>query len=161
MGMRYPQESLGSTLLLVERHGEYRRVFSRTTAPGLAEDDARGRVVGLGQDAALEVGEFTRGELTREVYGTEAHCHRVRLDAAEAAEAAAALGKLLGEEGMAVDVLLAHYFGEDQRFLADLMDDLDASRVSYGYLNTSEDGRVTYRPRQRLSRAARATLELV
>ena len=148
MSVVYPQESLGSTLLLVDRLGEYRRVFLRG-APHESE-----------ADPMLEVGEFTRGELTQDVYGAQTHYHCVRLSDEEVAEMSLALTETLATTQSTPEGLLADYFEEEQRFLADLMDDLDRWFVSYGYLNYEADGLVSYRSGASIN-TSRAALQLV
>lgn len=148
MKLGYPQESLGSTLLLIDRFGEYRRVFLRVEPHGSEAD------------IALEVGELTHGELTQDVYGTQAHYHCVHLRDDEVAEMSLALIEALATTQTTPEGLLAHYFGEGQRFLADLMDDLDRWFVSYGYLNHEEDGLVSYRSDASIN-ASRASLQLM
>ena len=59
----YPQESAGVTLLSCEHGGERRRVFARR------------------RGTRLEVGEFTRGPLTSELYDAPAHHHCIQLSA--------------------------------------------------------------------------------
>ena len=97
----YPQESAGVTLLSCEHGGERRRVFVRR------------------RGTRLEVGEFTRGPLTRELYGAPAHHHCVQLGASASGSLAQVLSERLGiprEQGIA-DLLRA-YFAQDEKFLA-------------------------------------------
>ena len=148
MSVAYPQESMGSTLLLVNRFEEYRRVFLRRAPHGSEAD------------ALLEVGEFTRGELTQDVYGTQTHYHCVRLSDDEVTEMSLALTEALATTQSTPEGLLADYFEEEQRFLADLMDDLDRWFVSYGYLNYEADGLVSYRSCASIN-TSRAALQLM
>ena len=107
--MRYPQEIMGITLLEVEHAGESRRVFAR---------DRR---------AYREIGEFTQGPLTRQVYGTPFHYHAVHL-----------AGELPRR--------FTCFFEQREPYLSDFMDELDASGVHYAYLDVGSSGHVAYRP---------------
>lgn len=107
---RYPQETMGTTLVSVNEGDEWRRVFVRA------------------QRAWLEVGEFTKGLLTRAVYDAPVHYHCVQLcDMGQ---------KTLAEE----------FFAHDDRQLGDFMDALDEKNVPYGYLDVQAGHRITYRP---------------
>ena len=128
----YPQESAGVTLLSCEHGGERRRVFVRR------------------RGTRLEVGEFTRGPLTYELYDAPAHHHCIQLGAPASRLLAQRLSERQGvprEQGIA-DLLRA-YFVRDERFLADLMDLLDSQSVPYGYLNSMMGKYVAYRPEHR------------
>lgn len=109
MVQNHPFETLGTTM--VEEHvgREYRRVF-------LAD---RGYV--------LDVGEYTRGPLTQQTYGTPTHHHVVQI----------ARRDLAG--------LVESCFNGGEGYLADLMDELDAKDIPYGYLNTIPGRYVAYR----------------
>ena len=125
----YPQESAGVTLLSCEHGGERRRVFARR------------------RGTRLEVGEFTRGPLTRELYDAPAHHHCIQLSAS----ASRLLTRTLSErlempEEQGVEDLLRAFFSRDERFLSDLMDLLDNRSVPYGYLNSMMGKFVSYRP---------------
>ena len=128
----YPQESVGVTLLSCEHGGERRRVFVRR------------------RGTRLEVGEFTRGPLTCELYDAPAHHHCIQLGASASGALAQTLSELQGipkEQGIA-DLLRA-YFAHGEKFLADLMDLLDGESVPYGYLNSMMGKYVAYRPEHR------------
>ena len=139
MDAMYPQETVGSTLFKVERAGEYRRVFTREI---------------LGE---FEVGEFTRGTLTYEIYGTQAHYHGVRLDYEGKLLVRSRLVELLGSVDENLEGLLVSYFEDGQYFLADFMDALDSWGIAYGYLDDVPGSYVTFRPR----RMTRPTLSLI
>ena len=104
-------KTLGTTLAEECVNQEYRRVFL------------------LERDYALEVGEYTCGPQTQEVYDSPSHHHFVQL----------ADHEMLG--------FVASFFEEGKAYLADLMDALDAARISYGYLNTTPGKFVAFRPR--------------
>lgn len=106
----YPQETLGTTLIDVAIRGERRRIYLHQRLE------------------YWEVGEFTQGPLTQEVYGAPVHLHCVHLANDEIARKA------------------AHFFKDGEYFLADYMDSLDEQGIAYGYLNNHEGGRVSYRP---------------
>ncbi len=143
MSQIYQQEMQGTTLLAVNQNDEQRRVFAHR------------------DHAELEVGEFTCGPLTSEVYDAPAHYHCVRLSCADMREGAARLGELLGEDERSdFEALLRHYFEDEQRFLADLMDELDCWHIPYGYLNGVVGSHVSYRPRY-LCPKPQSTLHLV
>lgn len=128
----YPQESAGVTLLSCGHGGERRRVFVRR------------------RGTRLEVGEFTRGPLTRELYDAPAHHHCIQLGASASGALVQVLSELQDipkEQGIA-DLLRA-FFARDERFLADLMDLLDGESVPYGYLNSMMGKYVSYRPEHR------------
>ena len=128
----YPQESAGVTLLSCEHGGERRRVFVRR------------------RGTRLEVGEFTRGQLTSELYDAPAHHHCIQLGASASGLLAQTLSELQGmpkEQGIAD--LLRSYFVHDEKFLSDLMDLLDSRSVPYGYLNSMMGKYVAYRPERR------------
>lgn len=109
MASSYPQETLGTTLLSVDHEGESRRVFV------------------VERRGYIEVGEFTRGPLTRELYDDPAHYHAIHVD-------------------VDAPVLYKGFFMEGEPFLADLMDAYDAQGVSYGYLNTTANHHASFRP---------------
>ena len=121
-------DAMGTTLLEDEQNGEYCRVF-------LCQEPGN-----------LELGEITRGPLTRDMYDVPAYYHAVQLDK----KSEACVGRKLGERWKRVgseslDVLLTSYFADKKRFLADFMDDLDAWRVPYGYVSGAVGGRMSYR----------------
>ncbi|MBR3158990.1 MAG: hypothetical protein IKF14_07775 [Atopobiaceae bacterium] len=143
MSQVFQQEMQGTTLLMVDQGNEWRRIFAHR------------------EHTELEVGEFTRGPLTSEVYDAPAHYHCVRLDCAGMQEGAVRLGELLGEVGQSDFELLLHgYFADEHRFLADLMDELDGWHIPYGYLNGVVGSHVSYRPRY-LCPKPHSTLHLV
>ncbi len=113
MTTTYPQETLGTTLLDTTSNGERRRVYLRLMGP------------------LVEVGEFTSGPLTQELYHAPAHIHSIHLR----------------NEGT-LDEPQA-FFLEDEPFLADYMDHLDDLNVPYGYMNTMMGRYVSYRPAAR------------
>ena len=128
----YPQESAGVTLLSCEHGGERRRVFVRR------------------RGTRLEVGEFTRGPLTCELYDAPVHHHCIQLGASASRLLAQRLSerqRIPKEQGIA-DLLRA-YFAQDEKFLTDLMDLLDSQSVPYGYLNSMMGKCVAYRPERR------------
>ncbi len=125
----YPQESAGVTLLSCEHGGERRRVFARR------------------RGTRLEIGEFTRGPLTSELYDAPAHHHCIQLSVSASRLMVRALSEWLGmymDSG--VEDLLRAYFVRDEMFLTDLMDLLDECSVPYGYLNSMMGKYVAYRP---------------
>ncbi len=61
MTTTYPQETVGTTLVLVVSKGEYRRVYLRERTAG------------------IEVVEFTKGPLTQELYDAPTHHHSIKL----------------------------------------------------------------------------------
>ena len=125
----YPQESAGVTLLSCEHGGERRRVFARR------------------RGTRLEVGEFTRGPLTSELYDAPAHHHCIQLSASASRRLTRTLFEWLGAPGeQGVEDLLRAFFVRDERFLTDLMDLLDSRCVPYGYLNSMMGKYVSYRP---------------
>lgn len=146
MSRNYLYQTVGTTLFCADEYGEQRRVFSRPM-----------------QDE-LEVCEFTCGELTCELYGTEAHYHSIRLDEEGTRALVVRLKELAdgttGDGNPELNELLTGYFAAESRFLADLMDALDAWGVSYAYLNGVVGSHVSYRPRH-ASRSVAPTLRLV
>ena len=76
----------------------------------------------------LEVGELTQGIVTQEVYQSDAHLHAIHLPLEFPEE------------------YLLDFFKEDEPFLADYMDALDAKGIAYGYLNSEANKYVCYRP---------------
>ncbi len=111
MEQKYPHETLGRTLLEETVAGELRRVYARP------------------HDGWLEVGEFTRGPLTRDFYFCPAHLHCVHID-----------------DVWAPDDQAAQFFETGSPFLVDYMDDLDAREIPYGYFNCDVGSSVSYRP---------------
>lgn len=128
----YPQETVGITLFEDYAIDERRRVFMRHHMN------------------RLEVGEFTRGNLTEGIYGEQTHFHCLHLDdeAQRLCAARLALEVSDGDEG-ALGAFLHNYF-DASRTLADLMDELDRLGVAYGYLNVRDGGHIRYRPPSRM-----------
>lgn len=75
----------------------------------------------------LDVGEYTCGPQTQRTYGMQTHHHVVQLASRDLIELVEACFK--GGEG----------------YLVDLMDELDAKGIPYGYLNTIPGKYVAYR----------------
>ena len=132
-----------TTLFDTEQFGESRRVFCRANGGG------------------LEVGESTSGPLTNEVYGSRTHYHAVRLSATATEEGARHLVACEDDaQDAELESLLVAYFAADERFLSDLMDDLDDWGVSYGYISGCARGVASYRSHSRAD-ARRSALRLV
>ena len=105
----YPQEFVGETLIEARDADESRRVFLRCRSD------------------YVEVGEFSRGTLTQEAYGTPVHFHCVQVAPVHEAHARA-------------------FFSHETLMLADYMDRLDGEGIPYGYLNDIAGKYVSYRP---------------
>jgi hypothetical protein len=95
-------------------------------------------------DGSLVVSEVTRGQTTRQTYGTGHHMHRVAIAPRNEAALAQALGCRRGGE---VERLAELFSGGDV-FLSDLMDTLDAHDVVYAYTSRHGDGPISWRPAQ-------------
>lgn len=125
----YPQETIGTTLVDVTEQLEHRRVYTRKHAE------------------QLEVGELTRGPLTQQCFDAPAHVHCVHLSPRAQQACAQALRNLMGgPQRLGIEGLLGLYFSDGARMLTQLMDDLDAWGIAYGYLNIHVGSHVSYRP---------------
>ena len=128
MTREHSLDSAGTMLLEVDQFGERRQVFARV------------------KEGAYEVGELTQGELTWELYDAPAQFHQVSLDVVTARRIVSRLRKALSVDGTeGFESLLVHFFADDQRFLVDLMDGLDACNVTYDYTSGIAGGRTFYR----------------
>ncbi len=117
----YPQETIGHTLYEEFEDGELRRVYKR------------------GHEGWIEIGEFTRGPLTQNMYGAPAHLHCIHVDNEH-------LERIQVEK----------FFEKGSPFLVDYMDELDEQGIPYGYLNCEMDSHVSYRPARRGNNAQEA-----
>lgn len=116
---------------------------------GSYEDGGETRQLFVGQRRGCElyVAEVSDGPLTQLLFGVGPRYHEVRLDANETVR----LGWLLGAEGSCASVEdfalpLVRFFGGGARYLSDLMDEMDAEGIRYGYLSCVPEEGVWYRP---------------
>lgn len=91
------------------------------------------RVYLLKRNGYVELGEFSRGPLTQGTFGAPTHAHSLHL------------------EDMSLEEDLKAFFAAGEPQLADLMDELDAQNIPYGYLNSTTGSHVSYRPAKHTS----------
>ncbi|MDO4806934.1 MAG: hypothetical protein Q4A07_06775 [Coriobacteriales bacterium] len=96
------------------------------------------RVFMVDRKYALDVGEYSYGPQTQLAYESLTHHHVVHLTNRGLAE------------------LVESCFAAGAEYLTDLMDELDAKGIPYGYLNTIPGKYVAFRPRHGCVQAAQA-----
>ena len=106
----YPQETMGTTLVIAMNGDEWRRVFLRE------------------RGGLLEVGEFTRGPITRFYYDAPVHYHCTYVP------------------GLHLKACVKEFFEEDSdRELLDLIDRLNDLGISVGYVDVQMGKFARYR----------------
>lgn len=112
------------------------------------EDRGERRKVFLNErESDVYLAEVSEGPLTEALFGSGPRYHEVRVGVGEVAR----LGWVLGAASAceSADDLTDHlrsFFADGDRFLSDLMDELDAAGVSYSYMSCVPGEGVWFRP---------------
>jgi hypothetical protein len=97
---------------------------------------------GGGRGGSLIVEERLSGELAYAIYEEQTHRHRISVATSLFPALAEALGCQAGEVPERVALLL----GQEDAYLASLMDLLDGLGMPYSYVASAGEGVVSYRP---------------
>lgn len=90
----------------------------------------------------IQVVEWSRGDLTQEVYGVPIHRHGVTVDHSEALAVAA------DQDLDHLPEWVAAMLADPSRQLSDLMDFMDRALVPYGYWADNGSGLESFRPKK-------------